>query len=427
MLEKKDEFFASISEFEKNAEELRLIAKLGMEQQDEETIIFSQITHSKTNLVQSASLVFDDFEDDGNVESKNLENFESTNNKLSSLVLQFKDLTKNEIEEKQHDLKENHNMIKNSFPIIMIAGIFLSVGLGLKLSNIVTRPIEELSDATRQIAKGKQIQIESGSSQTEILQLIQSFNKMSDSIRKNIELEKDMAVSHERSKKEKLETIGLLSSSLSHNLRNPLAAIKGVSELLQHSLGDKLTDTEKHRFAIMNDSISNMVDQIEGVLAFVQNKPLNIELHSLKKILESTCEKISVPPDVSIKLPEDNIKIHCDFQKIEVVFSNLLLNAIHAVGNKGQIIVRNKTKNDQVIIEIEDSGSGIDADVLPKIFDPLFTTKNFGTGLGLAACKGIIEQHGGTISVKNNPTTFMIHMPSELDAEQLVDKNRTMR
>ena len=77
-------------------------------------------------------------------------------------------------------------------------------------------------------------------------------------------------------------------------------------------------------------------------------------------------------------------------------------------------------------IEITDSGPGIDEALLSKIFDPLFTTKSFGTGLGLAACRGIIEQHGGTISVKNNPTTFVIILPRNLASEQVIDKNKNL-
>jgi two-component system sensor histidine kinase HydH len=81
------------------------------------------------------------------------------------------------------------------------------------------------------------------------------------------------------------------------------------------------------------------------------------------------------------------------------------------MNNKGEINVRLLDKDEYIIIEIEDSGSGIPEENLEKIFDPLFTTKQTGTGLGLVTCKNIIEQHGGTISVTSPPTIFTIKLP----------------
>ncbi|QLH09950.1 sensor histidine kinase [Candidatus Nitrosotenuis sp. DW1] len=78
---------------------------------------------------------------------------------------------------------------------------------------------------------------------------------------------------------------------------------------------------------------------------------------------------------------------------------------------KGVITIRATKNNSHIIIEIEDSGPGIRSDILPKIFEPLFTTKQVGTGLGLSSCKMIIEQHGGTIGILNNPTRFSIILP----------------
>jgi signal transduction histidine kinase len=97
---------------------------------------------------------------------------------------------------------------------------------------------------------------------------------------------------------------------------------------------------------------------------------------------------------------------------MEIVFGNILLNSIQAIGdNAGQIYIRYAKKADSAIIEIVDSGAGIPQEHISKIFDPLFTTKQKGTGLGLTSCKNIIEQHGGTISAKNAPTTFTIVLP----------------
>ena len=91
----------------------------------------------------------------------------------------------------------------------------------------------------------------------------------------------------------------------------------------------------------------------------------------------------------------------------------MITNAIEAIESKGKIDIRLIDKNDYVIIDIEDSGPGIPENILPKIFDPLFTTKQSGTGLGLPSCKNIIQQHSGIIMVKTNPTIFTIKLPKD--------------
>jgi signal transduction histidine kinase len=102
----------------------------------------------------------------------------------------------------------------------------------------------------------------------------------------------------------------------------------------------------------------------------------------------------------------------CDSEKMQIVFSNVILNAIQAIGdNKGTINIRAKKKQNAIEIKIEDTGAGIAANIYEKIFDPLVTTKQEGTGLGLTSCKNIIEQHKGTISASNKPTTFTITLP----------------
>jgi len=123
---------------------------------------------------------------------------------------------------------------------------------------------------------------------------------------------------------------------------------------------------------------------------------------------------ITVPNNVTIHVDEETVRINCDYRKIEAVFTNLLLNGIQAVENKGEVKIRIINNVDDVLIAFVDSGPGIEPANLSKIFDPLFTTKQLGTGLGLSICKSIIEQHGGSISVKNHPTTLLLRLPKNL-------------
>ena len=150
---------------------------------------------------------------------------------------------------------------------------------------------------------------------------------------------------------------------------------------------------------------------VTDMLNFVRVSPLKTEDRSITSIIKSVTSKIQVPDTIKINLPDNDIIIKCDSKKLEIVFVNLITNSIEAIGSKGQIDIRFIDKNDYVLIDIEDSGPGIPENILPKIFDPLFTTKQTGTGLGLPSCKNMIEQHGGIITVKTNPTIFTIKLP----------------
>lgn len=133
---------------------------------------------------------------------------------------------------------------------------------------------------------------------------------------------------------------------------------------------------------------------------------------SLHSCLDETIQLLQVPKKIKIESNKSNLTILADPILLQIVCNNILINAIQAIGNNsGMIIIRFSEDAEVVIIEIENSGPSIPQKVLPHIFESLVTTKEVGTGLGLASCKRIVENHGGTISVKNNPTTFTIKLP----------------
>jgi len=212
---------------------------------------------------------------------------------------------------------------------------------------------------------------------------------------------------------ERLSTMGELSARVAHDLRNPLGIIKNAVELIEIS-SEEITDEKlKKRISMIKNAADRMLRQINNVLDFVRTRPLQLEKKSLSIILELSF-KSSVPETIKITKPENDLSIICDSKQLETVFSNILINAVQAMGNSGEIKVRIKEKENDVNIEIEDSGPGIPEDKIEQIFDPLFTTKSSGTGLGLVSCKNIIEEHKGTISVKNNPTIFEIILPKKV-------------
>jgi len=227
-------------------------------------------------------------------------------------------------------------------------------------------------------------------------------------------------------KTKRLTAIGELSARIAHDLRNPMSVIKNTMELVEDELNVESSPSLSKKFKRINRAITRINHQVDNVLDFVKNKPLQFENTSLSSILDFVIDKINVPSDVTINLPKNDTEIFCDFEKLEIVFLNLITNAIQAMSNKGEIDIRFTDEESQVIIEIEDFGPGIPEKNRSQIFDPLFTTRQVGTGLGLPSCKNIVEKHGGTIEVKSRideGTTFVIKLPKKIDLVT-VDMNR---
>jgi len=212
-------------------------------------------------------------------------------------------------------------------------------------------------------------------------------------------------------KLEKFSAIGELSARLSHDLLNPLSVFSGVIEVAKLSKNNTLTDKQMTR---IDNSISRMTHQIKDVMDFVRTSKLNIKKYSIMQILEDSIGRVLVPETVILEKPENDFEINCDIEKLEVVFANLISNAIDAIDSKGKIKIYLQNNENSVEINFEDSGPGIKTKPIHQIFEALVTTKQKGTGLGLASCKNIINLHGGTIYVKNNPTTFTITLPHNI-------------
>lgn len=219
-------------------------------------------------------------------------------------------------------------------------------------------------------------------------------------------------LSNELVKTERLSAIGELAARLSHDLRNPLSVIKGSVEIISLRNKDKFTNKDNEAIQRINNAIIRMSNQIDDVLNYVKETPVEIKEISVLTCIKNSLNQIQLPRKIKAIMQENDINVFADEIRLEVVFSNLLRNAVEAIGdNTGTIEIKIQEDEKQVIIDIIDSGSGISDESIGKIFEPLYTTKQTGTGLGLVSCKNIIERHGGKITVKNNPTTFTITLP----------------
>lgn len=217
----------------------------------------------------------------------------------------------------------------------------------------------------------------------------------------------------ETEKAKRLMTIGELTSRFTHDIRNPLTVIHNAIELLKIRNQGK-DEKELSLLNMIDKSTSRISYQIDDILNFVRSSDIKKESCSLLEILRSCLDKITVSDNIKINMPKDDLLVYCDKIKLEVVFENMINNAIQAIDtSKGEITIKSTKKIGYDVIEISDSGPGIPSTILPQIFEPLFTTKRSGTGLGLPTCKNLLEQHGWTIEVKL-PSTFVIKMPHML-------------
>ncbi|HSA97869.1 MAG TPA: nickel-binding protein [Candidatus Nitrosotenuis sp.] len=226
-------------------------------------------------------------------------------------------------------------------------------------------------------------------------------------------IETDHVKTAEMLKTEKLQTIGELAARIAHDLRNPLSVIKGSLEIIRIR-NPELYEKSEEDFNRISKSMIRIMHQVDNVLDFVRPKQLRLEKTKICRVIANSISKISGLDNIEITTTKQDYDIVCDEEKLEIVFVNLISNAVQAMDGSGKIDIRVFDSGPNITIEIEDSGPGIPDHLLPRIFEPLFTTRQTGTGLGLPSCKAIVEQHDGKISVRTalgKGTTFIIELP----------------
>lgn len=218
---------------------------------------------------------------------------------------------------------------------------------------------------------------------------------------------------------EKMAAIGQLAAGIAHEIRNPLASISGSVEMLQSE--SSLSADEKKLMSIVIKEIDRLNKLITEFLDYArpQDVVLN-ELNVSQLLTEMASELQYLPASKEIQYQidiESDIKIMGHKDKLKQAFLNILINAIQALEKSEvkKVSLRLKKQDKVVVVEIADSGSGIDAKIIKKIFEPFLTTKAKGTGLGLAVVHSILMAHKATIDVdsqKGNGTVFTLSFPS---------------
>ncbi|MGB2843095.1 MAG: ATP-binding protein [Halobacteriota archaeon] len=204
---------------------------------------------------------------------------------------------------------------------------------------------------------------------------------------------------------ERFVAIGEFSSGVAQELRQPLEEIKNAAYFISMKLKEVADEEVKRRFATLEREVNRANRLITDLLNFSRTETPTLKKCAVNQVVVEALSAIEIPENIEVKtvLKEDLPAIHADCNQIQHTCSNIIANAISAMPEGGSLELKTEEKKEEGIIRISiaDTGEGIPKENLKKIFDPLFTTKATGIGLGLSLCEKYVEAHGGEIVVES--------------------------
>lgn len=286
-----------------------------------------------------------------------------------------------------------------------------STGLVFLAARVFTDPIKRMLETIRQVKRGKldvRVQI---NSDDELGELGAAFNRMTEIIQRNREMEATLA------QHGKMASLGVLSSGVAHEINNPLGVILGYAAYLEGKMSED-DPGYKYIHEIKRES-KRCKKIVQDLLNYARTPKPTLTETDLNGLIEQIVDFAANHTDmhdvkVQLELHQGLPPVALDGDQMRQVAINLILNAGAAMGRGGVLTVSTALEDEQAVIRFRDNGSGISRENLEKIFEPFFTTKEKGTGLGLAITRQIIEQHHGRISVESEPgagTTVTVRLP----------------
>ncbi len=289
---------------------------------------------------------------------------------------------------------------------ILVTGLvaFISQRIGKN----ITEPIIDLVGFTEQVAEGNlndQCEIKT---QDEIGDLALAFNQMT----RNLQQSRDKLIQAER-----LATAGKMSASFAHEIRNPLSSMRMLSQLLMQK--PEMSAEQRQSLQYILEEIERIDNIVKGLMDFARPTTLNLAeqplvptLQAVLSLMEAnlTHHQIRLVLEFAPDLPD----LQFDSDKIKQAFMNVVLNAMEAMPQGGTLSVTTFKLEDGISIKVTDTGDGIPEADIEHLFEPFFSRKDKGTGLGLANVKRILEEHGGTVEIEsalNEGATVSMWLP----------------
>jgi len=222
---------------------------------------------------------------------------------------------------------------------------------------------------------------------------------------------------------ERLAAIGQLAAMVGHDLRNPLTGIAGAAYYLRMKLGPRIEDKAKEMFDLIERDIEHADRIVNDLLEYSKELRLEVTETSAKSITRDSLILAKVPKKTRVMdSTEDEPRIMLDAEKMKRVFVNLIRNAVEAMPEGGTLAIMSTESDGKLQTSFTDTGAGMTREDMEKLWNPLFTTKARGIGLGLPIAKRIVEAHGGWISVESKlgkGTTFTVTLPITRNLEEV--------
>lgn len=309
------------------------------------------------------------------------------------------------------DPERNIVLVVATAGAVSICAVMLMV-----LAVVVRRPMIELQEKISQVRGGDlQVKVDFAERNDEIGDLGRDFNDMVRQLRESRE-EIQRLHRTQMSRAEHLATLGEMAAGLAHEIRNPLAGISGVMDVVARDLPKE--SPARAVLADVRSEVSHINRIVTELLDIARPKTPQFRVADLVSTAEHAvlfARDQAGAKKVSIELVKQELPpIEHDRGQIHQVLLNLLLNAIQACGENGSVRVEFEEAQDMVSVVVTDTGRGIPPEILANIFRPFFTTKGNGTGLGLSLAKRIVEDHGGRIDVTSwvgKGSRFTIALP----------------
>ena len=293
--------------------------------------------------------------------------------------------------------------MRNRLYWIAFAGIALACLLALFFARSISSPIRQMAHTAERLGRGDYAARARVAARDEVGILAESINRMAEQVRNRDAALKEMA------------------ASVAHEIRNPLNSIKLLVSLLDEELEDQQNDSQTATIETLHYEIGKLNRFIDDFLTYSRPVTLIDDRVSPASLVASVLDmaaaegrerSVGIEAEVDAELPD----LAVDRLRLEQTLLNLTLNAVQACEDGGRVVIR--TQGDPsaggISLVVEDTGKGIPGEDLTRIFEPFYTTKIDGTGLGLANARKIIEEHGGEIRVDNRPeggARFTVRLP----------------
>ena len=304
---------------------------------------------------------------------------------------------------------------------ITLIGMIVAFVVSSFLAKGVLQPIKDLVSASGRWAKGDLDYHVKITRKDEIAELQETFNLMASSLKERDDKLKEYT-NQQIMKSERLATLGQLAAGVAHEINNPLGTISIYAQMILDELG-KDNDSCRESLKVVMKQTNRAGRIVKDLLEFARQSEPEMRILNINDILRKAIAITTHPAELqnirlATNLAPELSDIEGDSDKLQQVFVNIIVNAIHAMPEGGELNFNTRDTDDSkgIEIEISDTGCGIPQEHLSKLFDPFFSTKSTGegTGLGLSVSLGIVQRHNGAIDVKSKVgegSTFIIRFP----------------